>query len=106
MLQGRSLVTASDRVLLGTVREVLLEVAASHGVPVQLRPPTFVELLCGCGAVSEPPSGVRPMSSAFICSTSRIVLPIARLALPNELFVAHTPAAARLNEARCVASLR
>ncbi len=60
-----------------------------------------MELLCGAGAVAggeDKPA----MISAFICSTSRIVLPIRRIAMPLHLLHAHTPTDCVLNTSRCM----
>ncbi|CAK9022700.1 unnamed protein product [Durusdinium trenchii] len=58
-----------DRVLSGTVRKVVLEVAQEHGIPVELECPNISEM--------------NQWDSCFICSTSRLVKPIHTLTSPD-----------------------
>jgi hypothetical protein len=51
-------------------------------VPVELRPPHITEVL----AVTSADPSIMPVQSAFICSTSRLMLPICRVAMPSLLF--------------------
>ncbi|GMF19028.1 unnamed protein product [Phytophthora fragariaefolia] len=59
-IQDGAVYTAEEGILKGTVRTLVLEVCAEHGIPVKLTPPTLddVEKWQGC----------------FISSTSRLVL--------------------------------
>lgn len=59
-LQGGILYTAQDGVLLGTVRDTVLKVAAEEGIPVCLQPPNI--------------SHIGEWEGVFVTSTSRLML--------------------------------
>mmetsp|Transcript_108110 Transcript_108110/g.207792 ORF Transcript_108110/g.207792 Transcript_108110/m.207792 type:complete len:375 (-) Transcript_108110:73-1197(-) len=64
------LLTAPDeRVLAGTVRKVVLEVAKRNGIPVRMECPSI--------------NALSSWDSCFICSTSRLVKPIRHLRAPE-----------------------
>lgn len=64
------LLTAPDeRVLAGTVRKVVLEVAKSNGIPVRMECPNI--------------NSLSSWESCFICSTSRLVKPVRHLRAPE-----------------------
>ncbi|MER0387601.1 aminotransferase class IV, partial [Vibrio vulnificus] len=63
--------TAGTGVLAGTVREVILQVAAREGIPVVLEPPRLADL--------------HRWEGCFISSTSRLLLPVDEASvLPEE----------------------
>jgi thiol oxidase len=62
--------TAGEGVLLGSVRHVVLQVAAAQGVPVVLAPPPLARL--------------DEWEAAMISSTSRLLLPVDELAAPEQ----------------------
>lgn len=67
---GGALLTApNERVLSGTVRKVVLELAQQHGFTVRLEAPNI--------------NNLQTWESCFICSTSRLVKPIAELTAPD-----------------------
>jgi thiol oxidase len=70
VLAGGALHTAGEGVLLGSVREAVLRVAAAQGVPVVLAPPRLGDLAT--------------WEAAFVSSTSRLLLPVAVLEAPEE----------------------
>lgn len=69
LLDG-ALYTAGEGVLLGSVRHVVLRVAAAQGVPVVLAPPPLARL--------------DEWEAAMISSTSRLLLPVDELAAPEQ----------------------
>eukprot|EP00967_Tisochrysis_lutea_P124984 scaffold209587_cov30-Tisochrysis_lutea.AAC.3 len=69
VLQGGKLVTAGKGVLEGTVRRLLLEVCEREGVPVVFRPPNLAEC--------------QEWDAAFVSSTSRLLLPVNELYVPE-----------------------
>jgi len=60
-----------EGVLAGSVRKVVLEVCEALRIPIVLQPPTLEQLQTG------------QMDGAFISSTSRLVMPIDRILLPD-----------------------
>lgn len=66
---GALLTAPDERVLAGTVRKVVLEVARRNGIPVRLECPNIHDLSA--------------WESCFIASTSRLALPISELAAPG-----------------------
>ncbi len=70
-VQGGVLITPQEGVLLGTVRQVLLEVASTAGVPCDLSAPS-VGQLASCTGVA-------------VSSTSRLALPASSVHLPSAL---------------------
>jgi branched-subunit amino acid aminotransferase/4-amino-4-deoxychorismate lyase len=66
---GAILTAPDERVLAGTVRQVVLEVAAKEGIPVHLQCPNI--------------NSATEWESCFICSTSRLVKPICQLDNPE-----------------------
>jgi len=66
---GTLLTAPADRVLSGTVRKVVLDVAKEHAIPVRLECPSIKDL--------------DSWESCFICSTSRLVKPIRELGAPE-----------------------
>ena len=72
--------TAEEGVLAGSVRNAMLAVCRREGIPVVLRPPRAAEAPRWAGAL--------------VCSTSRLVLPVDRLALPSAALAADGAAAA------------
>jgi len=69
-VQDGQLVTASEGILEGTVRRLLLEVCEREGIPVVLQPPKLAD--------------ASKWEGALISSTSRLMLPIDELYLPRE----------------------
>lgn len=63
-------VTAGEGVLFGTVRRLLLEVCEREGIPVRLAPPNLAD--------------AGKWEGALISSTSRLMLPIEELYVPQE----------------------
>ena len=61
-LHEGNLVTAGTGVLEGTVRKLVLQVCAEHGIPVRLETPNICDITAWDGA--------------FISSTSRLLLPV------------------------------
>jgi len=68
-LDGTLYTAPDERVLSGTVRKVVLEVAEANGIPVKLECPNI--------------SHIQRWGSCFICSTSRLVKPIHTLTSPE-----------------------
>mmetsp|Transcript_16484 Transcript_16484/g.40595 ORF Transcript_16484/g.40595 Transcript_16484/m.40595 type:complete len:334 (-) Transcript_16484:440-1441(-) len=68
--------TAKDGILLGTVRRLLLHVCEKEGIPVVLEPPSVSSLLNGA------------WEGAAISSTSRLLLPVGKIVVPEPLRVA------------------
>lgn len=66
---GTVLTAPDERVLAGTVRKVVLEVAEEHGIPVRFECPNINDL--------------NSWESCFVCSTSRLVKPIRQLGAPE-----------------------
>jgi len=66
---GTVLTAPEERVLPGTVRKVVLEVAGESGIPVRFECPNINEL--------------ESWESCFVCSTSRLVKPIRELGVPE-----------------------
>jgi len=66
---GAVLTAPDERVLAGTVRKVVLEVAHEHGIPVRFECPNIHDL--------------DTWESCFICSTSRLVKPIRSVGAPE-----------------------
>lgn len=66
---GTLLTAPAERVLSGTVRKVVLDVAKEHGIPIRLECPSIKDL--------------DSWESCFICSTSRLVKPIRELGAPE-----------------------
>lgn len=70
IVMNDTLITAPDsRVLAGTIRGAILNLAASHGIPVVLRSPTLQDVVNA--------------DAAFLTSSSRLLLPIAQLRFPE-----------------------
>jgi branched-subunit amino acid aminotransferase/4-amino-4-deoxychorismate lyase len=65
--ENQSIITATDDILHGSVRDSVLRVCQSHGVKVELRPPTLDDLQHATGV--------------FITSTSRLVMPVHEVVL-------------------------
>lgn len=68
LIDGR-LWTAGEGVLLGSVREAVLRVCGREGVPVELSPPSLEQL--------------ERWEGAFVSSTSRLLLPVDEISLPD-----------------------
>lgn len=66
---GTVLTAPDERVLAGTVRKVVLEVAHQNGIPVRFECPNISDL--------------STWESCFVCSTSRLVKPIRELGSPE-----------------------
>ena len=69
VLRDGTLQTAESGILKGSVRKVVLEQCARHGVPVRLSPPDVRDVGAWAGAL--------------ITSTSRLALPLDVLLLPD-----------------------
>jgi len=67
---GGKVVTASEGILAGTVRRLLLEVCEREGIPVVFEPPKLAD--------------AGQWDGALISSTSRLMLPIDELYVPQE----------------------
>lgn len=66
---GALLTAPDERVLSGTVRKVVLQVAEQNGIPIRYDCPVIADLAS--------------WESCFICSTSRLVKPISQVAAPE-----------------------
>lgn len=73
VLNSNTIVTANEGVLFGSVRDSVLRVCRKHGIKVELRPPTLVDLQQACGV--------------FITSTSRWVMPVHEVDLGDLLLI-------------------
>ncbi|KAL3790944.1 hypothetical protein HJC23_004926 [Cyclotella cryptica] len=68
-----TIITANEGVLFGSVRDSVLRVCQSHGIDVELRPPTLHDL--------------KVASGVFITSTSRWVMPVHQIDLGDLLLM-------------------
>eukprot|EP01082_Thalassiosira_pseudonana_P004506 g3992.t1 g3992 contig15:92682-94184(-) len=68
-----TIITADEGVLAGSVRDSVLRVCKSHGIDVELRPPTLEDL--------------KVASGVFITSTSRLVMPVHEVVLGDLLLM-------------------
>eukprot|EP00747_Dinoflagellata_sp_TGD_P219409 gnl/TRDRNA2_/TRDRNA2_91514_c0_seq4.p1 gnl/TRDRNA2_/TRDRNA2_91514_c0~~gnl/TRDRNA2_/TRDRNA2_91514_c0_seq4.p1 ORF type:complete len:354 (+),score=66.18 gnl/TRDRNA2_/TRDRNA2_91514_c0_seq4:130-1062(+) len=66
---GTVFTAPAERVLSGTVRKVVLEVAEQNGIPLRMEAPNMRD--------------VETWESCFVCSTSRLVKPIRELVAPE-----------------------
>lgn len=71
VVKDGSIATADEGILYGSVRDSVLRVCQSHGITVELRPPTLDDL--------------RHASGVFISSTSRLVMPVHEVVLGDLL---------------------
>lgn len=69
-LKNGTIYTAGEGILFGSVREAVLRAADRLGVPVVLKPPHI--------------SDVEAWEGAFVSSTSRLLLPVDEISLPDE----------------------